>query len=409
MSLWEDPVVVTGLGTINALGHGRLAMVDGLRGGLPALGTIERSLYHPAYGSRHALLVDPAGLRQHLPASRARRMSLLSQFAVSAARLAIDDAGLQDAKPFARDAAVVMATAFGASAVTEELLSLILRRGPEAMSPFLFPESVANAPAAQIALDCGARGANLALTQRNVGEILTLARARALLRRGKTRYVLAGVVNQADVLLHAVLDRFRALARASGDRGELARPFDLHRNGFTVGEGAAVAVLERESSARERGATVLARLVATVSAFDPTAMAADWGDGAEALSQSLRAGLERAEIPLDSIDLVVSGACGARRGDRLEALLLRRLWRDGSLPDIVAPKAWTGEYCGGLLAGAVLAALGARFAATPGFDAVDPELAIRPHDGGERPAPKRLLISGQAAGGAAAWAVLDSP
>ncbi|HEV7514981.1 MAG TPA: ketosynthase chain-length factor, partial [Thermoanaerobaculia bacterium] len=115
--------------------------------------------------------------------------------------------------------------------------------------------------------------------------------------------------------------------------------------------------------------------------------------------------LARAGLEPGDIDLVVSGASGSRTGDRLEALTLRAAWGERPLPPIVVPKAVTGEYGGGFLAAAVLAAGGAPFGPTPGFAEADPELGIVPHAGGPLPAPARVLVSTVAAGGAAAWLV----
>ncbi len=104
---------------------------------------------------------------------------------------------------------------------------------------------------------------------------------------------------------------------------------------------------------------------------------------------------------------VVSGAAGSRAGDRLEGLVLRALWGDLRLPPILAPKAVTGEHGGGILAASQLAIEGASFGPTPGFGEVDPEIGIVPHDGRSLPAPARLLVTNLAAGGAAAWAILE--
>ena len=106
------------------------------------------------------------------------------------------------------------------------------------------------------------------------------------------------------------------------------------------------------------------------------------------------------------MDLIVSGASGSRAGDRLEAQVLRAAWGDAPLPPVVVPKAVTGEYGGGHLGAAVLAAAGSPLGPTPGFVEIDPELGIVPHDGSPLPPPAVVLATSLAAGGAAAWVVL---
>jgi 3-oxoacyl-(acyl-carrier-protein) synthase len=167
--------------------------------------------------------------------------------------------------------------------------------------------------------------------------------------------------------------------------------------------------LETEESALARGARPLARVLAWGSAFDPTAPRTGWGTGAGRLARSLRRSLERAGLGIGEIDRIVSGASGSRDGDRLEAGFLRAAWGERSLPPILAPKATVGEYGGGFLAAAVLAAGGASFGPTPGFAEPDPELGVVPHDGRELPPPSAVLVTSLAAGGAAAWVVLGAP
>src|SRR6185436_17348563 len=152
---------------------------------------------------------------------------------------------------------------------------------------------------------------------------------------GKAARALAGAVEEMTPLLHALLDRFGALARPGADGAELARPFDRRRDGFLAAEGATLVHLETEESALARGARPLARVLAWGSAFDPTAPRTGWGTGAGRLARS-------------------------------------------PLRPVLVPKATVGEYGGGFLGAAVLAAGGAPFGPTPGFAEPDPELGIIP-------------------------------
>ena len=304
----------------------------------------------------------------------------------------------------------MVATAFGPSTNTEALLKQILREGPESASPSLFTESVANAPAAQIAIACHATGPSLTVCQREAGPLIALGRAAGEVAAGRARRALAGAVDEMTPLLHALLDRFGALAHGKeGVDEEAARPFDLARNGFLAGEGATMIVVESAADLARRGGHALARLLAWGSAFDPTAPPTGWGTGAEPLARALTRTLARAGLGVADVDLVVSGAAGSRDGDRLEAQVLRAAWGEHPLPPIVAPKALTGEYGGGLLAAAVLAAGGSSFGPTRGFATADPEVGITPHDGSPWTAPPRtVLVTTLAAGGAAAWLLLGT-
>ncbi len=405
------PVVVAGLGVVGPFGCGRAALAAALARGAPAPTTVVEAPagWRRSRSARRAALVGPQDLGEWISPGAARRMSPPSRFGVAAAKLALADAGL-DAGTLPGTTACVLATSFGPTTFTERLLRQILLEGAEAASPSLFTECVANAPAAQIAIAVGAQGPNITITQREAGPLTALARGAALVSRGQADRALVAVTEEMSPLLHVVLDRFGALARPEVDRGdEVARPFDKRRSGFVAAEGAVVALLEPQDGATRRGAGPLARIAAYGGAFDASAAASGWGDDGAGLGRALALALRKAGIERDSIDRIVSGASGARQGDRLEARTLRALWPDRAIPPVLAPKATTGEYGGGFLAAAILAAAGAPFGPTPGFGEADEELDVVPHDGGPLPAPRRVLVTGLAAGGCAAWLVLDSP
>ena len=410
-------VVATGVGLVSAFGCGTEGLEAALAEGATLLQEVERPAgYHrdAPDSARRALLAGSVSLAEWLKPAEARRMSPPSKFAVAAARQALARAGLGPESGLAQEpaTAVVISTAFGPSSYTERLLEQVFREGPEAASPFLFTECVANAPAAQIAIVTGARGANLTVVQREAGPLAAFARGAAEIASGRARRALVGAVEEITPLVHSLLDRFGAISRggASGRaEDEAARPFDRDRDGFLASEGAAVIVLEREEDALARGARPLAKITAWSNAFDPTATATEWGTGAEGLARRLGKLLDRSG-GVSSIDRIVSGASGSRRGDALEARTLRQVWsRSGlPLPPLLAPKAVAGEYAGCFLAAMLLAAEGLAFGPTAGFREADPELGVIPYDGRALPRPRRLLATSLAAGGAACWVVLDA-
>lgn len=403
-------VVVTGLGTLGAFGAGRAALAAALRAGAPRLSPVERPPgYHRAQSARAAALVTERDLSRWIAPAAARRMGLPSRFAVAASMMALEDAGLtreQVTPEASARGAVFLGTAFGAALFSEQLLTEIFR-DPGQASPFRFAESVANAPTAQVALALGITGANVTLTLREASPLAAIAGAAREIALGRADWALAGGVEEISPLLHAALDRFRALARPHGGEPETARPLDARRDGFVAAEGATVLLLESAERAAARGAIVRARVRGAIQATDPTASAASWGYGVDELAEALAAGLARHRVLPEEIGLVVSGASGARRGDRLEGQVLRAGWEGAALPPVTAPKGATGEY-GGFLAGAALLAVEQGLLAAPRwFEEEDEGVGIVPAGAlAARPA-QTVLVTTLAAAGAAAWLLLD--
>ena len=230
--------------------------------------------------------------------------------------------------------AVILSTTFGALAASESVMRSLRDESPAAASPFVFADSVANAPAAHVAMLWGLAGANLTITQGECGPLLTLQRARLEIRAGRADRVLVGSQDELTPMLRATLASLKALSPSG-----VSLPFGLERDGVLGGEGATAILVETASLARSRGARVLATLVGGGSAFDASASRAGWGQGAGHLADAIRASLARSGLTCDDVGVVLSGASGSRAGDRLEASILTSLWPEGRYrPAIVAPK-----------------------------------------------------------------------
>lgn len=402
-----DSVVVSGIGTISAAGMGLDALRTQLVERQPRLSSVNRSDgFHLVGAARMAVLVGEFVSHKWIPPLVARRMNNLSRFSLVAARTALEAAGLEVPTEPDPSVAVVVSTAFGPVAHSTLFLDQMAEDGPEAASPSIFTECVANAPASQIGIHCRASRCSHTLVGREPGPLMAIDRGVAEVRRG-ARFALAGAVEEMPPLVHSILDRFRALARPTHGGVEVARPFDRRRNGVLAAEGSTMFVLEREHVARSRNANILARVRSCFGGFDPSASQYGWGTGADLLAGRLLGGLRKCGLEPSDIDVVVSGASGSRSGDRLEALTLQKAWRGLPLPPVLAPKAVTGEYGGAFLAAAVLAVLDDDYPAVAGFSETDPELQLVPYDGSPTPPARRALVSSLGSGGAAEWLVLE--
>ena len=207
--------VITGLGTVSALGIGAgelRAAVE--RGGGPLVSEVDRSAGHHLEGSATSAAVVPlVDFKRWIPPMVARRMSRSSRYAVIAARSALEQAGLAITSERDPLLAVAVSSAFGPISSSQRLMDQALDESPEAMSPFLFTECVANAPAAHIAIQTRAAGPNHTLCQREAGGLIAVGRGASDVRSGRVGKALVGAVEEVTPLLHALLDRFGALAR----------------------------------------------------------------------------------------------------------------------------------------------------------------------------------------------------
>lgn len=401
-------VAVTGFGAVHACGCGRQDLASALRESAPRWSSVDRSAgYHRPGGARLAALTTDIDLSRWLSPAAARRMSRPSRLAVAAAKMALEDAGLELDGKEDPPTAVVVSNAHGPTSVLEKILSQKFSKGPLSVSPALFTESVANAPAAQVAITCRALGPNLTVAQREAGALIAVVQGAAEIVAGRVSRVLVVAVDELTPLLHAILDRFNALATADGKDQEVARPFDRRRTGAIVAEGAAAWILEPDINVRHRGGQTLARLRSGGSAFDPRSPRSGWSKDPELLVRSFRRFLDHSGLASEGFDAVVSGTAGTFGGDRLEARFLRAVWGQRPLPPILVPKAVLGEHGGGLMAGALLAIEGVAFGPTPGFGEADPDLEVTPHDGRPLAPPSRVLTTGLASGGNASWLVLE--
>jgi 3-oxoacyl-[acyl-carrier-protein] synthase II len=405
----DAAVVVTGIGVLAGPDGGAEALAATLAGPSAKTSAVDDARgYHRAGSPRRAILVGGTDLSPWLPPAAARRMSLPSRYAVVASRMAIAQAGLAGAMAGA-STGVVMASAFGPVTCTEEMLATARTQGPQAVSPFAFAESVANAPAGQMAIAMSAQGPNITLIQREAGALTAVARGVELVRSGRADRVLAGVVDEVPPILHGLLGRFAAMARPEPAGTEIARPFDVDRNGFLAAEGAAVLVLERAGDARARGARILARIRACGGGFDPSAPRIGWGTGHAGLANAIRRTMTVSGCAPRDVTRVVCGASGSVAGDREEAGVLRDLWAEAPMPTVLAPKGHVGQYGGGFLAAAFLAAGGGTFGPTAGFRRADPGLGLMPFAGGDLDPSPLTLVTTVGSGGSAALLLVEQP
>jgi 3-oxoacyl-[acyl-carrier-protein] synthase II len=249
-------VVITGMGTVNALtSGGKPAVAEAIALGRSGIGPLRAFAPDPGT-SGLAAEVDDARLAALVDPAEARRLSRICRLAVAACRLAIADAGVGPGPGLA----IVVGSEHGDFRSSEEFAGGYLQRGPAGLSPMIFPNTVMNTMASVASIAVGARAPSVTLNQATIVGDLAVARAAAIVARGDAQAAVAGGVDEICALVHRQLCGLGVLSPMGGEGPEGCRPYAADHNGPVLGEGATFVVLERLDTARARGAEVIAEI-----------------------------------------------------------------------------------------------------------------------------------------------------
>ena len=339
-----EPVAITGLGAITPLGPDVAALTEGLLSGRSGVGLLEAPEF-AALPARLAATVDATG---RLDRIEARTLDRVQQLALIAAREAWDDAGAPEVEP--ERMAVVVGSGIGGALTILGQHDVLRESGPRRVSPHLVPMLMPNGPAATVGLALGARGGVHCPVSACASGAEALGQALELLRTGRVDVVVAG---GSEACVHplpmAGFAQMRALSTRHDAPEEASRPYDKARDGFVLGEGAGLLVLEREEFARARGARVHARLAGAGLASDAHHVTAPDPSGTGA-ARSIARALEDAGITASDVGHINAHATSTPLGDIAEARALG-IALGAHRPPVTAIKSCTGHLLGA--AGAV--------------------------------------------------------
>jgi 3-oxoacyl-[acyl-carrier-protein] synthase II len=347
----EVSLVVTGVGMITPLGLSTEATWEGMRSGRSGIGPI--TLFDAsAFATRFAGEAREFDPQRWVERKEARRMDRFTQLGVAAAMMAVEDAALPITDENRDRIGVLIGSGIGGISTWEEQHRNLLERGPDRVSPFLIPMLICDMASGQVSIQLGLGGPNSCVVTACATGANAIGDAAEIIRRGDADAMLAGGA-EAPITPTGVggFCAMRALSTRNEEPERASRPFDAERDGFVMGEGAGVLVLESLDSARARDARILAELAGygmSADAYHITAPA----PGGRGAVRAMHAALRNAGFQPGEIDYVNAHGTSTDANDKNETLALKEVLGDGAYRvPVSSTKSMTGHLLGA--AGAV--------------------------------------------------------
>ena len=320
-------VVVTGIGAITPIGITRSQLWDGVRAERSAVGSLTR--FDPSvFRSHNAAEVNDFVPTDHLEAKRAKRLDRFGQFSVVAARQALEDARIDLAAEDRDRIGSMMGTALGGVAYAEDQLGSFLTQGIRGVDPTLALTVFGGASSCNIAIEFGVRGPNSTNAMSCASGTIAIGDAFRQVRDGYADVMIAGGAEAPLApLCFGAFALIRAMSTRNDDPASASRPFDRDRDGFVMGEGAAVLILEERSRAVARGASIYAEVLGYGVTNDAHHMTAPLPDGSQA-ARSISIALNDANVVAGEIGYVNAHGSSTPLNDPTETIAIKRVLGD---------------------------------------------------------------------------------
>jgi 3-oxoacyl-[acyl-carrier-protein] synthase II len=357
---------VTGVGLLSPVGVGTEANWEALCAGRSGIGPITRfdASKHAARIAGEVKGFDPL---QFIDRKDVKKMDVFIQYAIAATEFAVRDARLEITPANADMVGVFIASGIGGFQTIEDEHLALINGGPRRISPFFIPASIINLAAGQVSIRFGARGPNLATCTACTASAHAVGEAAEIIRRGDADVMIAGG-SEASITPLGVggFAALRALSTRNDEPERASRPFDRDRDGFVIGEGAGILVLEELETARRRGATIYAEIAGYGLSADAFHMTAQPDDGNGAV-RCMQMALRKAGVTPDRIDYINAHGTSTPINDPTETLAVKRVFGEHASKLVMSStKSMTGHLlgaAGGLEAG--ITALAVRHQVAP--------------------------------------------
>jgi len=318
-------VVVTGIGAVTPIGIGKDEFWENLVQGKSGVKTIDHLRDFPTY---MAATIDHFEPQDFMEKRDVKKMDRFTHFAQAAAKMAIDDAKLDLSREDRERIGVIVGTGIGGLDTIEKQFKILLDKGPRRVSPFLVPMLIANMASGYISITYGLRGPNTTLVTACASGTHSIGEAYRILQRGEADVMIAGGA-EAPVtsIAFAGFCAARAMSTRNDEPEKASRPFDSKRDGFVMGEGAGVLIMETVEHAARRNAPIYAEIVGYGMSGDAHHVTAPDPDGQGAFLCMQRA-LRDAGLQPKEVDYINTHGTSTEYNDKIETLAIKRLFQE---------------------------------------------------------------------------------
>ncbi len=339
-------VVITGIGCFSPLGHDIDTTWKNLINGKS--GIAEITLFDASnLDTRIAAEVKDFDVNNYIDRKVARRMDRFSQMSVAASMQAVENSGIEINSTNQDQIGIIIGSGIGGLTTLYNQTKILVEQGPTRVSPFLVPMMISDMAAAQVSITLGIKGVNLCTTSACSSSSDAIGVAYELLKRGDAQAVISGgseaIINPLGIASFSAL---KALSTRNDSPTEASRPFDADRDGFVIGEGACILILETLDHARKRNANILAEIIAYGASGDAFHITApdENGDGAV---RAMRQAINKAGVELNEIDYINAHGTSTPLNDKVETMAIKKVFEEEAynIP-ISSTKSMTGHLIG---------------------------------------------------------------
>ena len=340
-------VVITGIGLVTPLGIGVNETWEGLCSGKSGIGEITR-FDTTNFKTKIAGEVKDFNPEDFLPTKEAKRTELFISYAIAATRMAVEDSGLKIDSSNGDRVGVITGCGLGGLGIMERTIVSVDKKGPRRVSPFFIPMMIGNMAPGMISIHFGAKGPNSSIATACAAGAHAVGNSFKIIQRGAADAMITGGV-EAVVTSTCIagFNAMKALSTRNDAPEKASRPFDRDRDGFIVGEGSGILILEALENALERGAHIYAEITGFGMTGDGYHMTSPSPDG-DGMIRCMKAAIDDAKIPYGEVDYINAHGTSTQLNDLYETRAVKSVFKDKaySIP-ISSTKSMTGHLLGG--------------------------------------------------------------